>query len=171
MRQSQGSGTISAEAFKAVGEGAVIEPGVLVFHPENIELGKDVYIGHQTILKAYFKELMIIGEGSWIGQQCFLHSAGGIRIGRNVGIGPAVRIITSFHSDEGRQKPILHSTLEFAPVQIEDDTDIGTGAIILPGVHIGQGAQIGAGAVVTADIPAYAVAIGVPARVIRYRKE
>lgn len=171
MRQSQGSGIVRPEDFKSIGEGTVIEPGVLAFHPENIELGKGVYVGHQTILKAYFKETLVIGDGSWIGQQCFFHGAGGILIGRNVGIGPAVRILTSFHGEEGRAKPILHSKLEFAPVRIDDDADIGAGAIILPGVRVGKGAQIGAGAVVSREVPDYAVAAGVPARVLRYRGE
>jgi maltose O-acetyltransferase len=54
-------------------------------------------------------------------------------------------------------------------VVIEDDGDLGIGAIVLPGVTIGRGAQIGAGAVVSRDIPAYSVAMGVPARVVRER--
>jgi acetyltransferase-like isoleucine patch superfamily enzyme len=114
---------------------------------------------------------MSIGSGTWIGQQCFFHSAGSLIIGRNVGIGPGVKVITSFHADEGIEKPILHSRVELAAVTIEDDSDIGVGAIVLPGVTIGRGVQIGAGAVVTSDIPPYSVAVGVPARVIRSRKQ
>ena len=57
------------------------------------------------------------------------------------------------------------------PVKIEDGAWIGGGAIILPGVTIGRNAVIGAGAVVTKDIPANAVAVGSPARVIRYQEE
>jgi len=147
----------------------VFEGGVLVFHPENVHLGPRVYVGHQTILKGYFKSTMVIGEGTWIGQQCFFHSAGGLRIGRNVGIGPGVRILTSNHREAGRELPILHSPLDFAEVVIEDDADIGVSAVILPGVTIGRGAQIGAGAVVAESIPPYAVAAGVPARVLRFR--
>lgn len=168
--RSHGTGEFGRDAFRRLGEGVIVEPGVLVFHPENIEIEDNVYIGHQTILKGYYKNLMHIGEGSWIGQQCFFHSAGGLYIGRNVGIGPGVRIITSCHADEGVNIPILHSHLEFAFVTIEDDCDLGVGAIILPGVRIGRATQIGAGAVVTSDIPAHAVAAGVPARVIRWRE-
>lgn len=147
----------------------MFEAGVLVFHPENVSLGARVYVGHQTILKGYYKSQMVIGEGSWIGQQCFFHSAGGLRVGRNVGVGPGVRVITSTHSEAGRALPILHAPLDFAEVVIEDDADLGVGAIVLPGVTIGRGAQVGAGAVVTEDVPAYAVAVGVPARVVRMR--
>ena len=53
---------------------------------------------------------------------------------------------------------------------IEDNADLGVGSVILPGVRIGQGAQIGAGAVVASDVPPYAVVAGVPARLLRTRK-
>jgi acetyltransferase-like isoleucine patch superfamily enzyme len=75
------------------------------------------------------------------------------------------------HTEAGRDIPILSSPVELAPVVIEDDCDLGVGAVILPGVRIGRGAQIGAGAVVTADIPPYSVAVGVPAKVTRERPE
>jgi acetyltransferase-like isoleucine patch superfamily enzyme len=65
----------------------------------------------------------------------------------------------------------LSSPIELGPVVIEDDCDLGVGAIVLPGVRIGKGAQIGAGAVVAQDVPPYSVAIGVPARVTRERPE
>ncbi len=169
MASTHGSGVFSPEQFARLGQGVVLEPGVLVFHPEQIEIGDDVYVGHGSILKGYFNNRMVIGDGVWIGQQCFLHSAGGITIGRNVGIGPGVKIITSTHGEEGRGKAILHSRLEFAPVRIEADSDIGVGAIILPGVTVGRGAQVGAGAVVTHDVPPYAVVAGAPARVLRLR--
>lgn len=140
-----------------------------MFHPERIELGTNVYVGHNAILKGYFDETMCIGDHTWIGQQAFLHSAGGIDIGARVGIGPSVRIITSTHREAGRAIPILDSPIETAPVVLEDDCDLGVGAIVMPGVRIGRGAQIGAGAVVTEDIPPYSVALGVPARVVRER--
>jgi acetyltransferase-like isoleucine patch superfamily enzyme len=169
--RSHGSGQFSTAQFARLGQGVIFEAGVLIFHAEQIEIGDHVYVGHNTILKGYYKNRMIIGSGVWIGQQCFLHSAGGLTIGENVGIGPGVRIITSSHTEEGRAKPILHSKVEFAPVMIEADADLGVGSIVLPGVTIGRGAQIGAGAVVAQNIPAYAIAVGVPARILRYRDE
>lgn len=168
-RMTHGSGLFCATDFRLCGLDVVIEPGVLVFHAENIELGEGVYVGHQTILKAYYRNLMQIGDGTWIGQQCFFHSAGGILIGRNVGIGPCVRIITSSHEEEGRRRPILLSRIRYAPVVIEDDSDIGVGSILMPGVTIGCGAQVGAGSVVTKSVEPYSVVAGVPARRLRSR--
>ena len=167
--RSHGDGVFHAEQFKRCGADCVFEAGVLVFHPENIELGANVYVGHHAILKGYYKNSMRIGDETWIGQQAFLHSAGGIDIGAHVGIGPGVRIITSAHAEAGRDIPILSSPVELGPVSIEDDCDLGVGAIVLPGVRIGRGAQIGAGAVVTEDVPPYSVAFGVPAKVTRER--
>jgi len=167
--RSHGDGSFRVDEFARCGPDCVFETGVLVFHPEAIELGTNVYIGHQAILKGYYKNKMRIGDETWIGQQAFLHSAGGIDIGARVGVGPGVRIITSFHGEAGRDVPVLSSPIELGPVVIEDDSDLGVGAIVLPGVRIGKGAQIGAGAVVVEDVPAYSVAVGVPARVTRER--
>lgn len=166
-RSSHGSGQFDLTEFAKLGQGVIFEPGVLVFHPENIEIGDDVYVGHYTILKGYYRNKMVIGAGTWIGQQCFFHSAGGLKIGRNVGIGPGVKVVTSFHAEEGPGVPILHRPVKFAPVIIEDDCDIGVGAVILPGVTIGHGTQVGAGAVVTRSVGPNAVLAGVPARVLR----
>lgn len=170
MITSHGTGEFSPSQFARLGQNVVFETGVLVFHPENIEIGNNVYIGHYAILKGYYKNKMIIGDGTWIGQQCFFHSAGGLTIGHNVGIGPGVKIVTSSHSLDELDKPILHSKIHFAPVIIEDDSDIGVGAIILPGVHIGRGVQVGAGAVVVSNIEDYTIVAGVPARKIRMRR-
>jgi len=169
--RSHGTGAFQPQDFASCGEQCVFETGVLVFHPESIHLGKNVYVGHQTILKGYYNNTLSIGDETWIGQQCFLHSAGGLTIGQRVGVGPGVKIITSKHQDTSRSLPILFSPVTFAPVSIEDDVDIGVGAIILPGVTIGQGAQIAAGAVVARNIPAYSIAAGVPARVTRERNK
>jgi acetyltransferase-like isoleucine patch superfamily enzyme len=167
--RSHGTGVFTPEQFARLGTGVVFESGVLVFHPETIEIGDHVYVGHQAILKGYHRNRMVIGAGTWIGQQCFLHSAGGITIGAHVGIGPGVKIVTSTHRLSDRDSPILHAPVDFAPVVIEDGSDIGVGAILLPGVTVGRGAQVGAGAVVTQDVPAYAIVAGVPARVVRTR--
>ena len=166
---SHGTGNFEVHEFAALGDGVVFEPGVLVFHPETIELGANIYIGHQVILKGYYKGHMRIGDGTWIGQQCFFHSAGGLDIGASVGIGPGVRIITSTHMDPGPEAPIMAGPIQFAPVRIGSGSDLGMGCQVLPGVSIGRGVQVGAGAVVTEDLPDFAVAAGVPARVLRFR--
>jgi len=151
--------------FSSLGEGVIFEDGVRVFHPENIIIGDSVYVGHDAILKGYYKGRMNIGSGTWIGQQCFIHAAGNIDIGAEVGIGPGVKILTSTHAMGSPPDSIMSSDLVFAPVVIGDGSDIGVGAILMPGVTIGKGVQVGAGAVVTHNVDDYAIVAGVPARV------
>ncbi|HJK89403.1 MAG TPA: hypothetical protein RMH26_01610, partial [Polyangiaceae bacterium LLY-WYZ-15_(1-7)] len=123
--RSHGTGAFEPDDLATCGEDCVFEAGVLIFHPENVHLGRNVYVGHQAILKGYHRSSMRIGDESWIGQQCFFHSAGGLEIGARVGVGPAVKILTSRHAEAGRRTPILFSPIETAPVVIEDDADLG----------------------------------------------
>ncbi|MDN7023946.1 acyltransferase [Methanoculleus sp. FWC-SCC1] len=168
--RSHGSGVFSREDFARIGDHVVFEEGVRVFHPEQIEIGENVYVGHGAILKGYYKNRMTIGDHTWIGQSCFLHSAGGIRIGRAVGIGPGVTILTSVHTEGEASQPVICNDLTFGEVVVGDGSDIGVNTILLPGVTIGEGCIIGAGSVVTKDVPAYSVAAGNPARVLRSRR-
>ena len=169
LYRSHGDGTFHRGQFRTIGEHVIFEEGVLVFHPETISLGHNLYIGHGAILKGYHNSRMEIGDNSWIGQQVFIHSGGGVTIGKSVGVGPAVKILTSRHAEEGIEIPILLSRIEVLPVVIEDDCDLGVGSIILPGVTLGRGTQVGAGAVVTRSTPPWSVVAGVPARVLRSR--
>jgi acetyltransferase-like isoleucine patch superfamily enzyme len=170
VARSHGTGAFSPTELARCGAGVVFEPGVLVFHPENIEIADDVYVGHYAILKAYHQNRMVIGARSWIGQQCFLHSAGGISIGVRVGLGPGARLLTSTHDlPADAAMAIIDGPLRMAPIVLEDGCDVGIGATILPGVTVGRGAQIGAGAGVTRDVPPGAIAAGVPARIIGSR--
>ena len=167
--RSHGSGTFDPAQLAACGPDCVFEADVLIFHPERVYLGTNVYVGHRTILKGYYKNEMHIGSETWIGQMCFIHSAGGLEIGARVGIGPGVTIITSEHRELGRNVAPLESPVEFAPVTIEDEADIGVGSVILPGVRVGRGARIGAGSVVTKDVEPFSIVAGAPARFLRTR--
>ncbi len=110
-----------------------------------------------------------LGDNSGLGVRCRVSSP--CRIGRNVMMAADVLIMTRSHRTERTDLPMCFQGAE-APkeVVIDDDVWIGTRAIILPGVKIGTGAIVGAGAVVTRDVPAYAVVGGIPARVIKMRK-
>ena len=164
--KSHGSGLDFTGKFGSCGKNVVIEDGVRIFFPENVEIGDDVYIGHDTILKAYFDKKLIIGRGTWIGPQCFIYASGGITIGEDVGIGPNVKIMSSAHITSPVPGPILHRPIEHSPVRLKDGCDIGAGSVILMGVTIGERVQIGAGAVVTTSIPDGATAVGIPAKVL-----
>jgi acetyltransferase-like isoleucine patch superfamily enzyme len=167
--RSHGDGQLDVTQFRKLGEHVIFERGVWVFHPENIEIGSNVYVGHGAFLKGYYNSLMTIGDNTWIGQACFLHAGGGLRVGNNIGIGPYVKILTHQHRGEERDKPIVFCDQEYKAVVLEDDCDLGVGTTILPGVTIGRGSIVGAGSVVTRDVEPYTIVAGVPARLIRRR--
>ena len=95
---------------------------------------------------------------------------GPLRIGENVMMGPDVTILSQTHNIERTDIPMGKQGMREAEVIIGNDVWIGMRSIIMPGVKIGDGAVIGAGAVVTKDVPDYAIVGGVPARIIKYRK-
>jgi acetyltransferase-like isoleucine patch superfamily enzyme len=86
-----------------------------------------------------------------------------------VGWGPGAKILGSQHTGLPISVPILQTDLEIKPVRIRAWADIGTNAVILPGVTVGKGSIVGAGAVVTKDVPAFSIVAGVPARFLRWR--
>jgi len=127
----------------SIGENTVIYHGCFFRNPKNI----------------------IIGNGSSIGDNCILDGSGGLRIGNSVNFSTGVWIWTAEHST---------STTSFAytqaPVVIEDFAWISCRTIILPGVTIGQGAVVAAGAVVTKSVPPFKIVGGVPAKEIGERE-
>ena len=105
-----------------------------------------------------------IGDNTVINREVYLDGRAGIKIGNRVNISHQVAIQTLTHDP---QCPYFNC--EVKPVVIEDYAWLGTRALIMPGVTIGKGAVIGAGAVVSKDIPPYAIAVGNPARVVKER--
>ncbi|MGP8321299.1 MAG: acyltransferase [Methanosarcinaceae archaeon] len=118
-----------------------------------------------------FPKNFSIGECSGVNVNTWINAMGGVTIGNDVIIGPFVIIHSANHKFDRLDIPIQKQGCEKLSVNIEDDVWIGANAIILPGVTIGRGSVIGAGAVITRDIPPYSVAAGVPAKVIRNRKD
>lgn len=109
-----------------------------------------------------------IGSGSGLGVNCSVH--GPLEIGDNVMMGPEVTILTHTHCIDRTDIPMSRQGSIVKKVCIGNDVWIGMRSIIMPGVKIGDGAVIGAGAIVTKEVPAFAVVGGVPAKVIKYRK-
>ena len=117
----------------------------------------------------HFENDVIIGDRSGIGPNCFLH--GPTKIGKCVMMGQDCLIYTRNHDFSNVDIPMIDQGFkEKKEVIIEDDVWIGARVIILPGVKIGKGSIIGAGAVVTKDVEPYSVVAGVPAKLIRKRK-
>ena len=114
----------------------------------NIKIGNNSGIGKNSIVGAYTQ----IGDNVMMGEACFIYA-------RN-------------HKTDRLDVPMcIQGFEEYRPVVVSDDVWIGARVTILPGAKIGKGVIIGAGAVITGEIPDYAVVGGVPARVIKYRNQ
>lgn len=154
---------------KRAGAGLSVGSGVGFKHLDTVSIGVGVFIGAQSYLQGRFDGSCEIGDHVWIGPQSYF-DARALIIEEYVGWGPGAKVLGSVHTALPVEVPIIQTDLEIRPVRIGAWADIGTGAVILPGVTIGQGSIIGAGAVVTGDIPPFSIAAGVPARVIRSRQ-
>lgn len=110
-----------------------------------------------------------VGRNSTWNWGCWINALGGIQIGSNVIIGPYCIIHSANHRFDDVDKPITNQGYEKASVKIDDNCWLAANVIVLPGVTVGKGCVIGAGSVVTKDIPPYSVAVGNPAKVIRSR--
>lgn len=115
--------------------------------------------------------LLSVGDWTAFNYGAHINAAcgGSIIIGAHCPIGPGVVMRTAGHRFSSVDDNIQSQGHDLADIIIEDDCWIGANAVILGGVHIGRGAIVGAGAVVTKDIPSMAIAVGVPAKVIKYR--
>lgn len=104
-----------------------------------------------------------LGNNVFINHSAIFSASGGIELEDGVSLAPGVHIATINHDFNKR-----HTIYTYGKVLIKKNAWIGMGATILPGVTIGEYAVVGAGAVVTKDVPDYAVAVGNPAKVIKY---
>jgi acetyltransferase-like isoleucine patch superfamily enzyme len=109
-----------------------------------------------------------IGEYSFIGRGSEFDVSHSVTVGQHVLLGPGV-FVTDHNHNFARSMRIDQQGCRSAPVIIEDDCWLGAKVVVLPGVTIHRGAVVGAGAVVTKDLPAYSISVGVPARVIADR--
>ena len=127
---------------------------------ENVIVKSNAYIGNG--------EGLHVGSNSQLGHNCRIGKF--VTLGENVIMGPDVVIMTASHEFELLDVPVrLQGEKPIRPISIGDDVWIGTRVCILPGVTVGDHAIIGAGSIVTSDVPKAAIVAGCPARVLRYR--
>ena len=176
-RFAYGEGEFDAMMRRAVwralarrfGDGVQIGRGVLCRHPETFEIGSNVFIGDQAVLQGRFDGRCVIGDHVWIGPQSYF-DARDLVIEESVGWGPGAKVLGSTHTGVPTNVPIIQTDLTIRPVRIGAWSDIGVNAVVLPGVTVGRGAIVGAGAVLTEDVEPFTVVAGVPARVLRRRE-
>jgi acetyltransferase-like isoleucine patch superfamily enzyme len=155
---------------KAAGCDLQVGPDVVLKYPETMGFGDCVFIGAQTMIQGRFDGTCKIGNHVWIGPQAYF-DARNLVLEDYVGWGPGAKVLGSAHTGLPIDEPIIRTDLVIKPVVVGFGADIGMNASILPGVHIGAHSIVGAGAVVTQDVPDYAIVAGVPARFIRDRRD
>jgi acetyltransferase-like isoleucine patch superfamily enzyme len=175
----------------SIGSGCIIEQHVRLLVPRRIELGRRVLLGEGCFLDAHNAKgriqlqddvwlsrgsLLITAETeitiearAYIGHRCVLYGHGGIRIGQDALLANDVQLICGNHTFARRDIPIRDQPGEEQPIVVEEDVWLGASAIVLGGVTIGQGAVVGAGSIVTHDLPPFSIARGVPARIVGER--
>lgn len=165
--------------FKKFGKGSIVQPTFsLLLGAEYIEFGNNCNIAKNIQLTAWdsymgqtFKPEIIIGNNCLIGEDAHITAINSIHIGNNVLMGKKVLITDNSHGASTSKmmdiSPAKRPLYSKGPVIIDDNVWVGEKVSIMPGVHIGECAIIAANAVVTKDIPAYSVAAGIPAKVVR----
>lgn len=169
-----------------------IQPNVQLVGVKHIHIGKGVRIRKGTTIDSRGNKIILedkvlidrcveirmfngyggsleVGENSYLAPFVFIGGPGKVRIGRDCMIASHSTLIANNHNFDNTDVPISRQGLTCKGIHIEEDCWLGSGVRVLDGVTIGRGSVIGAGAVVTKDIPAYSVAAGVPAKVIRKR--
>jgi acetyltransferase-like isoleucine patch superfamily enzyme len=154
---------------KACGDGLVVASQVEFKHLETMTFGSRVFLGAGAYLQGRFDGRCVIGDNVWIGPQAYF-DARDLVLEDYVGWGPGAKVLGSAHTGVPADVPIVQTDLEIEPVRVRAWADIGTNAVLLPGVTVGKGAIVGAGAVVTKDVPPFAIVAGVPAKFLRWRQ-
>ncbi|HLH72164.1 MAG TPA: acyltransferase, partial [Chloroflexota bacterium] len=160
-----------------LGRNVYLDQGVYLHAcPQGIEIGADTYVMHNAELHVFnFRDLphafIRVGRGTFIGESVVIRGQGGVSIGDSVLIAPQAKILAVNHNFADVLRPVIDQGITGKGIVIEDGAWIGAGATVVDGVRIGKGSVIGANAVVTKDVPAYCLAVGVPARVIRHLDE
>jgi acetyltransferase-like isoleucine patch superfamily enzyme len=151
-----------------LGRGAQLGACTVECSGGGVEIGAGVYVHDDVLIDCQLGSIQI-GAGTTINSFCALYGAGGIRIGTGCLIATSTVIVASDHPFDAPDIPIAQQGSITRGVDIGDDVWLSAGVRVLDGVTIGRGAVVGANAVVNRAIPPFAVAVGIPARVIKMR--
>jgi acetyltransferase-like isoleucine patch superfamily enzyme len=162
---------LASGAFASFGRRSVLQPPIRLGGEARISIGDDVFVGAGSWLQTLGSGgdvALVVGNGTSIAGNCVLSAARSVRLGRDVLLARNVYISDHRHAFEDATRAVLTQGItEIAPVEVGDGAWLGQNVVVGPGVRIGAGAVIGANSVVLDDVPAHAVAVGAPARVVR----
>jgi acetyltransferase-like isoleucine patch superfamily enzyme len=158
-------------SFASFGRRTVLEPPIRIGGERRIAVGDDVFVGAGSWLQTHpggDSVALEIGSGTSIAGNCVLSAALSVRLGERVLIARGVYISDHIHAYDDVGRAVLDQGItRVAPVEIGEGAWLGENVVVGPGVRVGPGAVVGANAVVLDDVPAFSVAVGAPARVVR----
>ena len=112
---------------------------------------------------------LVVKDRAGIGAETWFIGGGQVTLGRNLRMGPQCMFVTNDHPIPGEHQTFDDVAGRSLPITIGDDVFLGARVVVMPGVTIGRGSAVGAGSVVTRDLPAGSIAVGAPARPVRTR--
>ncbi len=177
----------------ACGRGVIFGQNVVLRHPHKIRIGNDVVIDDNCLLDAKGEDNrgIAIGSGVFIGRNtiisckngdidvedganigfnCELFSASHVRVGKDTLLAAYCYLIGGDHDFSDASRPVIAQARKSAGVNVGSGAWLGAGAKILDGVTVGDRAIVGAAAVVRSDVPAGAIAVGIPAKIVGQRE-
>lgn len=156
--------------FRKIGKKCRIARSVTLLHTyQDIQLGDKVSIGPRVTLEVRESAQLILGDYVWLTRDIMVSVNSKVEIGSHTLVAEYVSIRDAQHNYSDLGRPISQQGVSASPIHIGSDVWIGRGVYIGPGITIGDGAIIGANSVVLANVPARAVVVGAPARIIKYR--
>jgi acetyltransferase-like isoleucine patch superfamily enzyme len=171
--RSRAFSALVSGGFASFGRNTVLETPVRLSGEGRIALAGDVYVGPGSWLQTVPHNgartvALVVGDGAQMSGGCVISAAASVTVGRNALLARNVYVSDHNHTFGSRSRPVVEQGItEPRPIRIGDGAWLGENVIVGPGVSIGRGAVVGANAVVLEDVPDLAVAVGVPARVVR----
>ena len=180
--------------FGAVGRNVTFGVNVVVRHPHKIRIGDNVviddaccldakgtdnagitigdgvFIGRNTILSCKNGDI-VLDDNANIGFNCEVFSAGRVRIGKNVLVAAYTYLVGGDHLFDRTDIPVLQQGRAAHGIDVDDNVWLGAHVVVTDGSTVGRDSIIGAGAVVVGELPEFSIAVGIPAKVVRDRRQ
>ena len=157
----------------AIGDNVVIDDGCCLdakgTDNTGIAIGTGVFVGRNTILSCKNGDI-VIDDHANLGFNCEIFSASRVRVGKHILMAAYTYLVGGDHLYDRTDIPVLQQGRTSRGIEVDDNVWLGTHVVVTDGSTIGRDAIIGAGAVVVGEIPEFAIAAGIPAKVIRDRR-
>ncbi|MGE0043375.1 MAG: hypothetical protein AB7H88_01260 [Vicinamibacterales bacterium] len=157
-----------------IGDNVVIDDGCCLdakgTDNRGIEVGNGVFVGRNTILSCKNGDI-VIDDHANLGFNCEIFSASRVRVGKHILMAAYTYLVGGDHLYDRVDIPVLLQGRTARGIEVDDNVWLGTHVVVTDGSRVGRDAIIGAGAVVVGEVPAYAIAAGIPAKVLRDRRD